>query len=162
MGRKTVSCNGVEATLSSSEEGPRRARRHERRRPVRGRLVGDKPSRRPRRVGPRRRRGRAELPSPQSAPASPSRTGLAQSTRWPARLLLRIHRVAAQRLCGVPDVVLAVIDSGHRVDFRVRRHRGHGAHGGDEIVDAYGVVAESLRQPPCGRTLTGARRSTEP
>ena len=162
MGRKTVSCNGVEATLSSSEEGPRRARRHERRRPVRGRLVGDKPSRRPRRVGPRRRRGRAELPSPQSAPASPSRTGLAQSTRWPARLLLRIHRVAAQRLCGVPDVVLAVIDSGHRVDFRVRRHRGHGAHGGDEIVDTYGVVAESLRQPPCGRTLTGARRSTEP
>jgi hypothetical protein len=44
MGRKTVSCNGVEATLSSSEEGPRRARRHERRRPVRGRLVGDKPA----------------------------------------------------------------------------------------------------------------------
>ena len=43
-------------------------------------------SRRPRRAGPRRRRGRAELPSPQSAPASPSRTGLAQSTRWPARL----------------------------------------------------------------------------
>jgi hypothetical protein len=43
-------------------------------------------SRRPRGVGPRRRRGRAELPSPRSPPASPSRTGLAQSTRWPARL----------------------------------------------------------------------------
>jgi hypothetical protein len=41
-------------------------------------------SRRPRRVGPRRRKGRAELPSPRSPPAS--RTGLAQSTRWPARL----------------------------------------------------------------------------
>jgi hypothetical protein len=43
----------------------------------------------------------------------------------------------------------------------VRRHRGHGAHGGDEIVDAHGVVAEWLRQSPCGRTLTAARRSTE-
>ena len=43
-------------------------------------------SRRPRRAGPRRRRGRAELPSPRSPPTSPSRTGLAQSTRWPARL----------------------------------------------------------------------------
>jgi hypothetical protein len=43
--------------------------------------------RRPRRAGPRRRRGQAELPSPRSSPpASPSRTGLAQSTRWPARL----------------------------------------------------------------------------
>ena len=31
MGRKSVSCNGVEATLSSSEAGPRR---HERRRPA--------------------------------------------------------------------------------------------------------------------------------
>jgi hypothetical protein len=43
-------------------------------------------SRRPRRAGPHRRRGRAELPSPRSPPASPSRTGPAQSTRWPARL----------------------------------------------------------------------------
>jgi hypothetical protein len=34
MGRKTVSCNGVEATRSSSEEGPRRTRRQERRRPA--------------------------------------------------------------------------------------------------------------------------------
>jgi hypothetical protein len=33
MGRKTVSCNGVEVTRPSSEERPRRARRHERRRP---------------------------------------------------------------------------------------------------------------------------------
>jgi hypothetical protein len=38
-----------------------------------------------------------------------------------------------------------VVDSGCRVDFRVRRHRGHGAHGGDEIVDAHGVVSEWLR-----------------
>ncbi len=43
-------------------------------------------SRRRRRAGPRRRIGRAELPSPRSPPASPSRTGLAQSTRWPVRL----------------------------------------------------------------------------
>jgi hypothetical protein len=43
-------------------------------------------SRRPRRAGPRRRKGRAELPSPRSPSESPSRTGLAQSTRWPARL----------------------------------------------------------------------------
>jgi hypothetical protein len=37
---------------------------------------------------------------------------------------LRIHRVATQRLCGVLDVVLAVVDFGHRVDFRLRRNRG--------------------------------------
>jgi hypothetical protein len=51
---------------------------------VRGRLVGEKPSRRPRRAGPpKKRSGRIAQPS---TPASPSRTGLAQSTRWPARL----------------------------------------------------------------------------
>ena len=53
---------------------------------VRGRLVGEKPAGVHVGQGPRRRRGRAELPSPRSPPASPSRTGLAQSTRWPARL----------------------------------------------------------------------------
>jgi hypothetical protein len=109
------------------------------------------------RSAPKTRSGRIAQPSITAG----SRTGPAQSTRWPARLPA-VHPSRGGTAClRCLDVVLAVVDSGRRVDSRVRRHRGHGAHGGDEIVDTHGVVSESLRQPPCGRTLTGARRSTE-
>jgi hypothetical protein len=68
-----VGCAAVEVSIRANPPRQGSARRRQ-------------ASRRPRRVGPRRRRGRAELPSPRSPPASPSTTGLAQSTRWPARL----------------------------------------------------------------------------
>jgi hypothetical protein len=53
---------------------------------VRGRLVGEKPA--GVHVGQVRAegRGQTELPSPRPPPASPRRTGLAQSIRWRARL----------------------------------------------------------------------------
>lgn len=72
-------------------------------------------SRRPRRVGPRRRRGRAELPSPRSPPAAGP--GLRNRLDGRPDCPLCIHRVAVQRLCGVLDVLLAVVDSGRRVDL---------------------------------------------
>ena len=73
------------------------------------------------RSAPKKRSGGIAQPSITAGPAGPgSRNRLDGRPDCP----LRIQRVAAQRLCGVLDVVLAVVDFGRRVDFRVRRHRG--------------------------------------
>ena len=112
-------------------------------------------SRRPRRAGPRRRRGRAELPSPRSPPASPSRTGLAQSTRWPARL------PAAHPTRGGTASLRCSGCSTRGGRFRSSRGFSGATPPWSRRARRRSCVSESLRQSPCGRTLTGARRSTE-
>src|SRR4029079_16649508 len=71
----------------------------------------------------------------------------------------RTRRVRG-RPCGVLDVVLAVVDFGHRVDLWVRRHRGHAAHGGDAYPgrSANLLAAELLpdRGAPASSTSRGA------
>jgi len=78
------------------------------------------------------------LPGPRSPPASPSRTGLAQSTRWPARLPAAHPTRGGTASLGCSGCS----DRGSRFrssrGFRVRHHRGR-----------------ARRQPPCGRPLPG-------
>jgi hypothetical protein len=84
------------------------------------------------------------LPSPRSPPASPSRTGLAQSTRWPARLPAAHPTRGGTASLGCSGCSTRGSRFRSSRGFRVRHHRGR-----------------ARRQPPCGRTLTGARRSAE-
>ena len=65
---------------------------------------------------------------------------------------LRIQPVAAQRLWGVLDVVVAVVDFGHRVDFGCDTTVG--AHGGNLLA------AEPL--PGRGAPPSSTKRGTSP
>ena len=75
---------------------------------------------------------------------------------------LRIQPVAAQRLWGVLDVVLAVVDFGHRVDFWVRRHRGHAAHGGDAYPGRSANLLAAEPLPERGAPPSSTTRGTSP
>jgi hypothetical protein len=73
----------------------------------------------------------------------------------------RTRRVRG-RLCGVLDVVLAVVDFGRRVDFRVRRHRGHAAHGGGAYPSRTANLLAAEFLPQRGAPQSSKTRGTSP
>ena len=109
------------------------------------------------RSAPKKSPGRIAQPSITAG----SRTGPAQSTRRAARLpgAHPTRDGTASLRCAGCSTRGSRFRSAR--DFLGATPPWPRVHGGGEIVDAHGVVSESLRQPPCGRTLTGARRSTE-